>query len=281
MNACRDGRASRHVFLGLALLTLIPTSTLYSGTFSVSGGFQWASGKYIYQTSTTSYALNAGARYRAEQYSLSIDVPVLFQNSDLITRSGGALLPHGDGSEGQMIGAGSHHGGGMMSGAVPYESGIGDVLLTGRYRIAEESHALPSIAVTAQVKVPTANTSLNFGTGKWDYGTGFALRKELGTVGLFADAGYLLIADPAGVNYLNPFTFGAGVGVVFMDGKFSTMLYYQAYTRVLENYDAPQQFSGGLLYQSSRSTSISLMGSIGLSNTTPDVGIAMTVEVTI
>ena len=54
----------------------------------------------------------------------------------------------------------------------------------------------------------------------------------------------------------------------------------QAYTKVLENYEAPQQVSLGAVYQSSPSMSLSVMGSFGLSNTTPDIGISMGVDVT-
>jgi hypothetical protein len=280
MSPLNKAQRSYRLVACMMWLMVVSAPGLLAGSFSVSGGFQWWSGTYVYQTSTTTYALTAGARFRSDQYSISLTLPVLFQNSDLVSQTGGMFLPHAGAIGGQSQEGSSRHGGGMMAGS-SYESGIGDILVTGNYRIAEESYAAPSIALTGQVKVPTASTVMNFGTGKWDYGAGLALRKQFGTLGLFADAGYLVIGDPAGADYRDPFTFGLGVGNLFLDGTFSTMVYYQAYTKVLENYAAPQQFSVGLLYQSSPSTSFSVMSSFGLSNTTPDVGIAVGVEVSI
>jgi Putative MetA-pathway of phenol degradation len=265
-------------------LTVVSAPGLLAGSFSVSGGFQWWSGTYVYQTTTTTYALTAGARFRSGQYSISLTLPVLFQNSDLVSQTGAMFLPHANAIGGQSQGGGSRRGGGMMAGgstSSPFESGIGDIFVAGNYGIVEESYAIPSIALTGQVKVPTASTVMNFGTGKWDYGAGLALRKQFGTLGLFADAGYLVIGDPAGADYRDPFTFGFGAGNLFLDGTFSMMLYYQAYTKVLENYAAPQQLSVGLLYQSSPSTSFLVMSSFGLSETTPDFGIAVGVDVAI
>ncbi len=261
---------------------MISAPWLVAGSFSISGGFQWWNGHYVYQTSTTTYALTAGARFQSEQYSLALTLPILFQNSDLVSQTGGMFVPHGSAPGVQGSGGSSHRGSGMIVGSpvgVSYSSSLGDIFVTGNYRIAEESQTTPLLTLTGQVKVPTAGTA--FGTGEWDYGAGLSLRKRFGTLGLFGDAGYLVIGDPAGVDYRDPFTFGVGVGNSFSDGTLSAMLYYQAYTKVLEDYAPPQQLSVGLLYQSSTSTSLSLMSSFGLSETSPGIGIGVGVNVEI
>jgi hypothetical protein len=271
------------VALYTTLLTSGVASSLLAGEFSLSGGIQIWKGDYTYQTTTTTFALTAGARYRAEKYSISLTVPLLFQNSELASRVGGMLLPHGDGGA-SMSGQSPRQGGMMMSSGTArssssFESGIGDLLMMGNVRVAEESDALPSLDLTGQVKVPIAGAATAFSTGKWDYGAGIAVRKELASFAVFADLGKLIIGDPGGVDYHDPVSYGAGVGKVFADGTYSAMLYYQAYTRILDGHDPPQQVSLGFLYQSSPSTVLSLMGSIGLSNTVPGIGIAVGVDV--
>jgi hypothetical protein len=65
------------------------------------------------------------------------------------------------------------------------------------------------------------------------------VRKELGSFAVFADLGKLIIGDPDSVHYHDPVSYGAGVGKVFADGTYSAMMYYQAYTRILDGYDPP------------------------------------------
>jgi len=252
---------------------LIVSSTAAAGSFSVSGGVGRYSGKYIYQTTAATYAFNTGLRYQEEQFSFSLSLPFLLQNSDAVSRSGGVLLPHGKSGSSQTSG-------GMMNGASSsFMPGLGDIFVTGNYRIADESNSLPSVSITGQIKMPTARTDL--GTGQWDFGGSLSAKKQFGTFGVFADAGYLLLGNPPGAQYRNPFTFGAGVGKLFMNGELSTMLYYQAYTRVLDGYAAPQQISLGVLYQISPVITFSLIGSLGLSSTVPAQGILVGIEITL
>lgn len=256
-----------------------------AGDFGLSVGVERYSGTYTYQTTTATYALNAGFQYEEEdQFSFSFTLPLVFQNSNLVGRAGGMFLPHGNGGN-SMSNSHAHNGGGMMMGAnsfsssSSYLSGLGDLLFEGNYDIVSESESAPSFAVTGQIKAPTAGTS--FGTGKWDYGAGVSATKQFGTTNISANAGFLVLGDPAGTLYHNPFTYGASVGNSFMDGKLSVMISYLAYTRVLDGYEAPQQISLGVLSQTSSTTTLSLIGSFGLSNTVPALGISAAINITL
>ncbi|MFO0701836.1 MAG: hypothetical protein U0236_21690 [Nitrospira sp.] len=60
-------------------------------------------------------------------------------------------------------------------------TGIGDVILRGRYYIVEEQDYVPRIAVvTARFKFPTATASQGLGTGKFDHGYGIEMSKLIG-----------------------------------------------------------------------------------------------------
>ncbi len=271
----------RIIILG-TILSLFSAFTVIAGDFGISAGIERYSGTYTYQTTTATYALNAGMQYEEEdQFSFSLTLPLVFQNSDLVSRAGGMLLPHGK-SGSSMSNSQSHNGKGMMmngDSSSSFMAGLGDMLFEGSYYIAGESESMPSLAITGQIKIPTASTS--FGTGQWDFGGGVSAMKQFGTISVSANAGFLVLGDPAGTVYHNPFTFGASVGNSFMDGKLSAMISYLAYTRVLDGYEAPQQISLGVLSQTSSTTTLSLIGSFGLSNTVPALGISLSIEVTL
>lgn len=74
-------------------------------------------------------------------------------------------------------------------------TGIGDVILRGRYYLVEEQDYVPLIAVTARLKLPTANASQGLGTGEFDHGYGVEVSKLIGTSWLvFFDGGTILSA---------------------------------------------------------------------------------------
>ena len=76
-------------------------------------------------------------------------------------------------------------------------TGIGDVILRGRYYLVEEQDYVPLIAVTARLKLPTANASQGLGTGEFDHGYGVEISKLIGTSWLvFFDGGTTLSAIP-------------------------------------------------------------------------------------
>ena len=68
-------------------------------------------------------------------------------------------------------------------------TGIGDVILRGRYYLVEEQEYVPLIAVTARLKLPTANASQGLGTGEFDHGYGVEVSKLIG-------ASWLVFFDP-------------------------------------------------------------------------------------
>ncbi|MDE3058947.1 MAG: transporter [Bacteroidota bacterium] len=275
-------RSVSRVFFPVFVAMLCSVSTSSAGDFGLSAGVERYSGTYTYQTTTATYVLDAGMQYEEEdQFSFSLSLPLLLQNSDVVSRAGGMFLPHGKGGQ-SMANSHAHNGKGMMMNADSSSSflaALGDMLFEGSYDIAGESESIPSLAITAQIKAPTAGSTL--GTGQWDIGGGISVTKQFGAVSISANAGYLVLGDPAGTVYHNPFTFGASVGNSFMDGKLSAMISYLAYTRVLDGYEAPQQISLGVLSQTSSTTTLSLIGSFGLSNTVPALGISLSIGVTL
>lgn len=72
-------------------------------------------------------------------------------------------------------------------------AGLGDIVLRGRYYVFEEQRYLPLVAVTARMKLPTANASQGLGTGAFDHGYGVEISKLIGEKWLaFSMAGIIL-----------------------------------------------------------------------------------------
>ena len=257
---------------------------------SVNGSVQYFNGKYIYTTRTSTYYLSSGIQYQSARWNVGASVPVIAQNNDLVSGSGGMFLPSGhtgQGGNGGGMGNG-HQGGGMMGGsrvvttsvASQIEFGLGDVYLLGQYQLVGDGSASPlwnygpSISVSAQIKLPTARKGRNYGTGEFDYGITFNLSKRWKNYAGFLNAGYWLLGDTPEIDYQNPFTYGIGIGRFFRNGQFSALLCYQGYSTILENYDPPRQGSIGLYCRMNDQIILSTTAMAGFSDTGPDFGLS-------
>jgi len=283
----QEGRPLYEGLLSVMVVFLISLSQSgVSGTWSINGGVQYLKGDYIYTSSTSTYYLSSGIRYQSKRWNAGISVPVIAQNNDLISGSGGMFIPSGHTSRGLNAGGtvGGQHGGGMMGGnrvvtddvVSQFEFGMGDVYLSGQYQLVGygSSNLLPSsrpsVAISAQIKFPTASGTPDYGTGEFDYGIFVNLAKRWKNYAGFLDAGFWLLGDTPDINYQNPFTYGIGIGRFFQDGRFSALLYYQGYTTILENYDPPRQASLGFYYRVNDQTIFSVSAMAGFSDTSPD-----------
>ncbi|MFQ6674528.1 MAG: hypothetical protein ACE5GH_07070 [Fidelibacterota bacterium] len=254
------------------------------GTWSISSSVQATQGSYIFDTSTMAVYVYSGLRYRTRKWNLSASLPMVAQNNDRVTRTGGMFLPTGQvhHSEGQ---SGTPHHGGSMTGSSTTTSelkvAMGDLYLYGELELFSEWFKRTSVSLGAQMKFPTASPNTNYGTGEFDYGLGLSVRKRSGSFAGFADIGFLAIGDPDGVTYRDPVTVGGGLGRVFGKGRFSFLLYYQRYSRILPGYDPPREVSVGLSVKLNSRSTVSLMGLSGLSETSPDVSVSGGLEWTL
>jgi hypothetical protein len=283
----------RFTFRGLLslifLILIFLSQSGESGAWSINGGVQYLNGKYIYTTSTSTYYVSGGIRYESSHWNVGVSVPAIAQNNDLVSSSASMFLPsgHHEGNNEGGLGDG-HQGGGMMGGGrvvtdnvqSHFVFGLGDIYLSGQYQLVGKGRSgppqrgVPSIAVSAQIKFPTASKERNYGTGEFDYGTTLNLAKRWKNYAGFLDAGFWLLGDTPEVNYENPFTYAIGVGRFFKNGRFSVLLYYQGYSTILENYDPPRQGSLGFYYRMSDQAIFSATAIAGFSDTSPDFGLS-------
>ena len=156
---------------------LISVILIRAGTWNFNGYIQYARGKYTTSSNVTGYYFSGGLGYQSGSWYLSASMPYIFQNSNLVSKSGGIIIPSGhmsgDGGNGRH--PGSHMTGTVVSTAEKeFRSGFGDIYSYANYQIVSEASSRPSVSLAAQLKIPTAANQ--FGTGKFDYG---------GSIGLF------------------------------------------------------------------------------------------------
>ena len=91
--------------------------------------------------------------------------------------------------------------------------GMGDIIVRGRYYLVDEHGWMPTIAVRAHVKAPTASADRGLGTGRFDEGVGVEVSRTLaGQVLAMVDGGYTAIGRPTGVDYNNSWWYDLGAG---------------------------------------------------------------------
>ena len=270
----------KNIFFFFALVTVMlymPAPTRAGDRWSVSTSLQSVNGNYMFESKSTSYYIYGGLKYQSSRWSASLTMPAIFRRDELVTLSGNMYLPTGQMHRLQDNGNGSWHlhGKTMMDSSQPmnFEMGLGDIYFRSDFLLRCEDSDRPAVSVNLQVKFPTADFQHGFGTGGLDYGMGLNFRKTSRLAILFLDIGYLVIGDPAGVEFIDPITFGAGVSKTVGHGKHSVMLYFQSYSEILRGYKSPRQLSLGYSYLVSRKLTFSFIALAGLSETSPDFGL--------
>lgn len=153
------------------------------------------------------------------------------------------------------------------------ESGLGDILLQGRYYLMDEFGLLPTVAVLGRIKFPTADRDRGLGTGEFDEKFGVQLSKTLTKhVIAFADGSYTILGDPPGVNFRNQWNYDLGLGYYFTPNLIGS-IYYEYWTAVIPGLQAPQDIYYDLSYKLTQAVRFNAGFLTGLSDGAPDYGV--------
>lgn len=251
------------------------TNTIAQGRFSVNTSLAAVGGNLSDGSHNIAYYLYGGIRYQAQDYYLSLSLPLVFNSSGSFTQLGGMYIPNGNEIGGGMHGSGGQ--GSMMNGSEGMSSlnaGIGDMYLYGSYTLIKETNTLPAFSTDGFVKFPTASTSLNIGTGKFDFNLAMSARKFISTFLFYVQAGYLFLGNSNESNIENPITFSAGIGYNFGGGNHLLLIEYDSYSTIVTGFASPKQLSLGYTYLISTKLSYTMIGSVGLNSSTSDFTIS-------
>ncbi len=265
--------------IGVILLMNVPVQT---GEITVSGLLKWNSGNYVYSDITNTTYLYPTLRYKTDFYFVSVGLPFIAQNTDLITHMGYGIIPSEHGHGDQSSDDGHNHGmfsGGHM-GDHAMNRAVGDLFLNMGMTMVKEGDNIPALSFTALVKLPTAGTDQNLGTGELDYGIGISARKNMGFVYGFWDINYYLLGDPQEIELMNPIGFGLGIGKPLLNGKLSFLAYYYGYTEILKGVEPPREITLNTNYHINPMYQINGGISFGFSESSPDLGLFIGSSVT-
>ena len=228
-----------------------------------------------------------GTDNRTNIFYLPFSVKRLFPNGDItlvipyvsIEGTGAVRLVDGVGTRTSSAqGGGNGTGNGKKVAETPQatassSSGLGDVILRGRYYLVEETSTIPLIALTARVKMPTASADDGLGTGKFDEGFGVESSKKLSERWRgFVDGGYTFIGDPDGVNFRNRWWYDIGAGYD-VNQKLNLSLYYEEYRAVVTTVNNARDLFFTALFKPTSDIRGSGSLLVGLSNGAPNYGL--------
>jgi len=149
-------------------------------------------------------------------------------------------------------------------------SGIGDIILRGRYYVLQERDYLPLVALTGRLKIPTANANQGLGTGKMDEGIGAEMSKLLGKKWLtFLDGGFNVIGRPDGLELRNQWWYDMGGGY-YWTKNLLTSVYFEEYRSLVSGRQNIRDFYFAANYKASDAWRYNAGVTVGVSNGAPD-----------
>lgn len=150
-----------------------------------------------------------------------------------------------------------------------YEAALGDPLVQVSWRAAEGATA---VTVGAAVKIPVTDTS-DFGTGAWDVGSSFGITRALGATGFAGlDVSYWHLGDLPDLDLLDQVTVSTSLGRRF-GTRLAGAVSFSAATSGIRGYPGP--VSVGLTAARLGTVGWSVSASVGLSESAPDVALAL------
>jgi len=185
---------------------------------------------------------------------LTVTVPYL-STSDGVTFVGGDVEPVGGGRGG---------------------SGLGDIILKGRYYAVEQDGWLPFIDLVASIKFPTADPDEGLGTGEPDFTalSEFTWRLRDSPWLVLAELGYTFVGQPSGVDVRNRWLYSIGLAYE-LDPTLTLSGYLDGRTAIFEGNENPLSVLLIGEYKFRPDLRFDTMFEFGLNSGAPDFGITL------
>jgi hypothetical protein len=289
--------------VGFGWVTAVPSLGAQT-TIHYEGGVFVTTGRYIFTERSTGWTLSSGLAIDAGPITVRAVVPLLVQNTTLLTSSSGGMLPTG-GTESaavaDSVASRSGHGDGRGTGnldvtgatlfgvegtpvvadgqvEVPttaltgYRAVVGDPTVSVNLALGRASRTRVLLGVGA--KVPVAD-SASFGTGEWDVGGSVSVSRRLGSSVLFGlDVSYWHLGDLAALDLRDPVLASASLAYLSLSGWVTSAAVMGARS-VIEGFGDTYLVSAGVSKVGSAGA-VGVTASLGLSETAPDLACGIT-----
>lgn len=253
-----------------------------------SGSLSYSTGSYVFAERTHSFWFSNGFGVSGHRWSASTTLPVILQNSGVLSVVGGTGVPtggegsgavsrrQGNGTIGTRRRDGSGSGAPTPSDSVvvfrnAYEVEIGDPSVRLSLDALTTTGTVRSLSFNLGAKVPIRSVESGVGTGAWDVGAGASLALGLGSVWMFADAGYWWFGDMPDLELSDAVSYSLGLSRLVAGGRMSILANVSGSSRIVPTADPPLSASLGLSRFFTRGSSLSVGLSAGLTESASDV----------
>ena len=253
-----------------------------------SGALSYSTGSYVFTERTHSLWLTNGLGISGSRVSASASLPLILQNSGVVSVVAGQPVPTGGAGHAAVGGRsgdgpvgtrrrGSGDAGGTPADSVTvefrnaYEVEVGDPSLRLSYDVFSGLGFVRSFSVSLGAKVPARGVESGVGTGAWDTGAGAALALGLGETWLFLDGAYWWFGDMPDLELQDGGLYSVGLSRLLGGGGTSVLLSVSGSSRIVPTADAPLSTSLGVSRFLEGGASLSAGLGVGLSESSPDL----------
>jgi len=248
------------------------------------GSLTYSTGSYGIADRTHSFWLSNSATLTAGPVSFTASIPVILQNSGVVSFVAGQPIPTGGqrssggasgptGSRGPGSGSPSRDSTAVFE--AQYEVQIGDPLLWASLNLHSGLGRLRSVSIQASTKPPLRALDSGVGTGEWDFGGGASLLAGLGGTLVLLDAAYWSFGDLEEQELKESFLYSAGVSWSVLDARASILTSVFGATSIVDTMAPPLSAGASFLYSIAEGRSLSLTTAVGLSDASPDFSISL------
>jgi len=156
------------------------------------------------------------------------------------------------------------------------EDGLGDITAALTYTKTLQDDTL-FVDFTGKVKLPSASSERNLGTGETDFTGQIDLTKQAGGINLFGTAGYRVMGSSDALPLRNGFLGSAGFSVD-MSKKASLGLIYDYRQSASLGASNPSELTGFIGWKLSDRVRLQTYGIVGFSNGSPDKGAGLQIS---
>ena len=220
--------------------------------------FSYLTGDYGESEDTDIYygALNVKRYYEIGDVTLT--VPYLNISSDGATFVGGEVEAISGGDSG---------------------SGLGDIILKGRYYAVEQDGPIPFIDLVGSIKFPTADEDEGLGTGETDFTWMVEIARRLEDKDWIAlgEFGYTFVGEPSGYDADNRWLYSIGLAHE-LDSQITVSGYIDGRTAIFPGNDDPLSILLIGEYKFTTDLRFDTLLEFGLNDGAPDFGITFAVR---
>ncbi|MEX2473057.1 MAG: hypothetical protein WEA34_12795 [Gemmatimonadota bacterium] len=285
----------RSVAVGLVLAAVVAPGALRSPepllgqAVRYSGSVSYSTGSYVFAERTHSFWLSNGLSVGGSKLRASATLPLILQNSGLVSVVGGQPVPtggEGSGVVGRRSGDGTvgtrrRDTGGSGSGMLQTDSTVvfrdayalevGDPSLRLGYDAYSGFGLVRSMSLSLGAKAPLRGLESGVGTGEWDVGAGASIAMGVGGTWFFLDGAHWWFGDLPELELQDGVLYSAGVSRLFGESGTSMLASISGSSRIVPTAAAPLSLSLGLSRFLERGRSLSLGLTAGLSEASSDL----------